>query len=134
MADVELSGVAKHFGATRVLDDVNLRVEDGEFIVFVGPSGCGKSTLLRLIAGLEDITRGELRIGGRRHLREPKQRADERHEPLHHILPWYVRSPDPTAPSLQHPASSRKRVMRSATSSGVCCDMKCAVSSASKVA
>ncbi|MFN3354065.1 MAG: ATP-binding cassette domain-containing protein, partial [Brevundimonas sp.] len=58
MAVVELSGVSKRFGETAVLDRVDLRVEDGEAVVFVGPSGCGKSTLLRLIAGLDDPTDG----------------------------------------------------------------------------
>ena len=65
MADVKLTGVGKSFGDARILQNVNLDIRDGEFIVFVGPSGCGKSTLLRLIAGLEDITAGELRIGSR---------------------------------------------------------------------
>jgi ABC-type sugar transport system ATPase subunit len=66
MADVSLHGIAKSFGTTEILKDVNIRVEDGEFVVFVGPSGCGKSTLLRIIAGLEPVSAGELRIGGRR--------------------------------------------------------------------
>jgi len=66
MADVILNGVCKSFGATRVIHAVDLKVCDGEFIVFVGPSGCGKSTLLRLIAGLEDMTAGELFIQGER--------------------------------------------------------------------
>ncbi len=64
MADVQLRDVAKSYGDVSVLRDVNLHINDGEFIVFVGPSGCGKSTLLRIIAGLEDITAGELKIGG----------------------------------------------------------------------
>ncbi|WP_102869016.1 ABC transporter ATP-binding protein [Pseudovibrio exalbescens] len=62
MADVTLRGVYKDFGSTRVIHGVDLDIKKGEFIVFVGPSGCGKSTLLRLIAGLEDITDGELYI------------------------------------------------------------------------
>jgi len=66
MADVELKRVGKHYGKTAVLHDIDLKVEDGEFVVFVGPSGCGKSTLLRLIAGLEDITSGDLFIDGQR--------------------------------------------------------------------
>ncbi|WP_374673374.1 ABC transporter ATP-binding protein [Ideonella sp.] len=65
MADVKLQGVAKAYGETTILQGVDLEIRDGEFMVFVGPSGCGKSTLLRVIAGLEDITRGELSIGGR---------------------------------------------------------------------
>ncbi|MFZ5546463.1 MAG: ABC transporter ATP-binding protein [Pseudomonadota bacterium] len=65
MADVRLVNVQKAFADVQVLRDINLEVKDGEFMVFVGPSGCGKSTLLRTIAGLEDITGGELSIGGR---------------------------------------------------------------------
>lgn len=65
MAGVRLVNVQKSFGDVPVLRDINLDVRDGEFMVFVGPSGCGKSTLLRVIAGLEDITGGELAIGGR---------------------------------------------------------------------
>ncbi len=65
MANVTLRGVGKAFGSTRVLHGVDLDIRDGEFMVFVGPSGCGKSTLLRVIAGLEDISEGELRIGDR---------------------------------------------------------------------
>ncbi|WP_397533827.1 ABC transporter ATP-binding protein [Roseateles sp.] len=64
MADVKLQGVSKAYGATRILHGIDLDIRDGEFMVFVGPSGCGKSTLLRTIAGLEDITGGEMRIGG----------------------------------------------------------------------
>ncbi|MFN9504768.1 MAG: ABC transporter ATP-binding protein [Rubrivivax sp.] len=65
MAGVLLKNVQKAYGDVQVLRDINLEVRDGEFMVFVGPSGCGKSTLLRTIAGLEDITGGELSIGGR---------------------------------------------------------------------
>lgn len=64
MATVELKNVSKSYGTVEVLRDINLELEQGEFVVFVGPSGCGKSTLLRMIAGLEDITGGELRIDG----------------------------------------------------------------------
>ncbi len=66
MANVQLTGVCKAYGDVKVLHDINLTIDDGEFVVFVGPSGCGKSTLLRVIAGLEDITAGDLMIGGRR--------------------------------------------------------------------
>ena len=66
MANVTLSGVYKAFGEAVISKDINLEIDDGEFVVFVGPSGCGKSTLLRMIAGLEDITSGELLIGGKR--------------------------------------------------------------------
>ncbi len=63
MTALTLKDVNKSFGEVHVLKDINLDVEEGEFVVFVGPSGCGKSTLLRVIAGLEDATSGEVRIG-----------------------------------------------------------------------
>jgi len=66
MADVILRGIKKSFGGAQVIHGVDLEIRNGEFVVFVGPSGCGKSTLLRLIAGLEDITSGDLFIGGER--------------------------------------------------------------------
>ena len=66
MADVKLSAVRKSFGDVAILHGIDLDIRDGEFMVFVGPSGCGKSTLLRVIAGLEDITSGDLAIGGTR--------------------------------------------------------------------
>lgn len=64
MTALTLTNVYKSFGNVEVLKDINLTVEDGEFVVFVGPSGCGKSTLLRIIAGLEDTTSGTVDIGG----------------------------------------------------------------------
>ncbi len=60
MAELSLRNVQKRFGAVTVLESVSLDVADGEFIVLVGPSGCGKSTLLRMIAGLEEISGGDL--------------------------------------------------------------------------
>jgi multiple sugar transport system ATP-binding protein len=66
MADVVLKSIQKSFGRAKVIHGVDLDIRDGELVVFVGPSGCGKSTLLRLIAGLEDITAGDLFIGGER--------------------------------------------------------------------
>ncbi|MEP3275162.1 MAG: ABC transporter ATP-binding protein [Stappiaceae bacterium] len=66
MARMEMKDVMKRYGAVEVLRDVNLDIQDGEFIVLVGPSGCGKSTLLRMIAGLEPITGGEFLIDGKR--------------------------------------------------------------------
>ena len=66
MADVRMRSVYKRFGSVKVIENVDLDIEDGEFAVFVGPSGCGKSTLLRLVAGLEDISSGDLSIGGKR--------------------------------------------------------------------
>jgi len=62
LADLQLRNLRKSFGAVNVIKGVDLDIRSGEFIVFVGPSGCGKSTLLRLIAGLEDITGGTLKI------------------------------------------------------------------------
>ncbi|MDD2001942.1 ABC transporter ATP-binding protein [Pseudomonas putida] len=64
MGKIVLKQVNKTFGNATVIPDINLIIEDGEFVVFVGPSGCGKSTLLRLIAGLEDITSGTIEIDG----------------------------------------------------------------------
>jgi multiple sugar transport system ATP-binding protein len=65
MANVSIRDVRKRFGSTEVLHGVNVEISDGEFVILVGPSGCGKSTLLRMIAGLENITGGEIAIGGR---------------------------------------------------------------------
>ncbi|MBV9247960.1 MAG: sn-glycerol-3-phosphate ABC transporter ATP-binding protein UgpC [Acetobacteraceae bacterium] len=65
MATVSIRNVRKRFGSTEVLHGVNVEIEDAEFVILVGPSGCGKSTLLRMIAGLENITGGEIAIGGR---------------------------------------------------------------------
>ena len=64
MGRIALDKVTKSFGETQVIPPLNLTIEEGEFAVFVGPSGCGKSTLLRMIAGLEDLTSGELHIDG----------------------------------------------------------------------
>jgi multiple sugar transport system ATP-binding protein len=66
MAKLELKGVHKSFQSLEVIHGIDLTVEDGSFTVFVGPSGCGKSTLLRMIAGLEELTSGEVHIGGKR--------------------------------------------------------------------
>ena len=65
MATVKLENVTKSFGELQIIKGVDLEINDNEFVVFVGPSGCGKSTLLRLIAGLEDITSGDLSINGK---------------------------------------------------------------------
>jgi multiple sugar transport system ATP-binding protein len=64
MAQLELRGVKKSYGTIEIIHGVDLEVKDSEFVVFVGPSGCGKSTLLRMIAGLEDISGGDVRIDG----------------------------------------------------------------------
>ena len=65
MAAVRIAAVQKYFGGTHVIRGVDVEIADGEFCVLVGPSGCGKSTLLRMIAGLEEISAGEIAIGGR---------------------------------------------------------------------
>ncbi|MDI6024807.1 sn-glycerol-3-phosphate ABC transporter ATP-binding protein UgpC [Corticibacterium sp. UT-5YL-CI-8] len=65
MAGIQLKQIQKSYGATRVIHDVDIEIESGEFLVLVGPSGCGKSTLLRMIAGLEEISGGTLDIDGR---------------------------------------------------------------------
>ena len=65
MGQVKLRSIAKSFGPTAVLDDINLQIEDKEFVVVVGPSGCGKSTLLRVVAGLEEASAGTLLFDGR---------------------------------------------------------------------
>ena len=75
MADISLHAVTKRFGKVEVLHPLDVAIADGEFVVMVGPSGCGKSTLLRIIAGLEEATTGEVRIGGARvNEVEPKDR------------------------------------------------------------
>lgn len=66
MAGVELSGIKKVYpNGAEAVRGVDMKIDDGEFIVFVGPSGCGKSTLLRMVAGLESITSGDISIDGR---------------------------------------------------------------------
>ena len=70
MAEVSLRGVRKSYGDLEVIHGIDMEIKDGEFIVIVGPSGCGKSTLLRMIAGLEQITGGEVSIGDRLAARE----------------------------------------------------------------
>ncbi len=65
MGSIQLKSVRKEFGPVSVINGVDLGIENGEFTVFVGPSGCGKSTLLRLIAGLEDVTSGQILIDGK---------------------------------------------------------------------
>jgi sn-glycerol 3-phosphate transport system ATP-binding protein len=76
MADISIRGLRKSYGRHEILHGVDLEVRDGEFVVVLGPSGCGKSTLLRMIAGLEEISGGEIAIGGRVVNRlEPRQRG-----------------------------------------------------------
>src|SRR5215831_18443551 len=76
MASVNLSRVRKSFGNTEVVHGVDIAIADGEFCVLVGPSGCGKSTLLRMIAGLEEISEGEIAIGGKVVNRVPPKERD----------------------------------------------------------
>jgi multiple sugar transport system ATP-binding protein len=76
LAEIVLESVTKTFGGVVAVDDVSLRIEDGEFLVLVGPSGCGKSTLLRLIAGLEEATEGIVRIDGRDVTDRPPRERD----------------------------------------------------------
>ncbi|CAN5622681.1 sn-glycerol-3-phosphate ABC transporter ATP-binding protein UgpC [soil metagenome] len=75
MARIEMRGLVKDYGPVRAIHGIDLAIEDGTFCVFVGPSGCGKSTLLRMIAGLEEITGGDLMLDGER---VNDQRASER--------------------------------------------------------
>src|SRR5690242_12148476 len=65
MASVSFQNVEKAFGSTKVIHGISFEIHDGEFMVLVGPSGCGKSTLLRMLAGLEEISGGEISIDGR---------------------------------------------------------------------
>src|SRR2546423_7514442 len=76
MAAVTIAAVEKWFGSTHVIRGVDVAIADGEFCVLVGPSGCGKSTLLRMIAGLEEISAGEISIGGRVVNRLPPKQRD----------------------------------------------------------
>ena len=74
MGSLTLKNIHKSFGKVEVLTDINLEVEDGEFVIFVGPSGCGKSTLLRIIAGLENASTGDVMIADKRVNTEPSSK------------------------------------------------------------
>ncbi len=74
MGSIELRAVEKWFGEVQVIKGIDLEIGDGEFVIFVGPSGCGKSTLLRMIAGLEETSRGQVLIDGRDATSEPPAR------------------------------------------------------------
>ncbi|MEZ2128825.1 MULTISPECIES: ABC transporter ATP-binding protein [unclassified Sinorhizobium] len=76
MANVQVSDVTKKYGALQVMHGVSVDIEDGEFVVLVGPSGCGKSTLLRMIAGLETVSEGDIKIGGRVVTNAPPKERD----------------------------------------------------------
>ena len=73
---IEFTHLTKRFGSATVVDDLSLRIEDGEFVVLLGPSGCGKSTTLRMLAGLEDVTSGDIFVGHERINDLPPQRRD----------------------------------------------------------
>ena len=101
MASVGVVDVRKAYGPLEVLHGVSVSIDDGEFVILVGPSGCGKSTLLRMIAGLEFVTSGEIRIGEQivNHLapRAPRRRSRR-----------LVRSPSPRGRRSLRTASSRR--------------------------
>ena len=79
MGTIQLRDVSKSFGATTIIPNINLDIEDGEFVVFVGPSGCGKTTLLRMIAGLESyLWRQDPDRRSRRHATRPRRNASSR--------------------------------------------------------
>ena len=65
MATIELKNIEKSFGNNKVINNFNIKISDGEFIVLVGPSGCGKSTLLRMISGLESVDKGEIHLNNK---------------------------------------------------------------------
>lgn len=73
---IEFRNVSKHFGGTLVVDDLSLEIRDGEFVVLLGPSGCGKTTTLRMLAGLENVSSGDIFIGGERVNDVPTQHRD----------------------------------------------------------
>lgn len=97
MSMVEFSAVAKHFGTTQVLHDINLKIDAGEVVVIIGPSGSGKSTLLRCINKLEEISSGTLLVAGM-HLTDPHVNECEIRREAGMVLPS-------TRPSLYLPAS-----------------------------
>ena len=137
MASVTIQQVKKNFGDTPILHGVDIDIQDGSFTVLVGPSGCGKSTLLRMIAGLEQISGGEIRIGARRvNELQPKERDIAMVFKNYALYPHMTvretpcaaascssvgkRSPGPSAPdSMRAPSSAASRSdRRSATRRG----------------
>ena len=114
MASVDVEKVDKFYGTTQVLFGVEVAIEDGEFVVLVGPSGCGKSTLLRMIAGLEEISGGQIQIGGQGGQQRAAQGSGHRHGvPELCALPAYDRAEQhgvlpETGQSAQRTRSRRK--------------------------
>ena len=102
MAGLVLKDIRKSYGAVNVLHGIDLEIAEGEFVVFVGPSGCGTSTLLRMIAGLEDISAGDLTIGGQRVNDVPPSRRGIASLPVKTMT-----SPDKGPPSLRNYALRR---------------------------
>ncbi len=91
MASVTYDHVTKRFGEVVAVNDLNIAIEDKEFLVLVGPSGCGKSTALRCLAGLEDISDGQIMIGNQIVNDVPPKRSGHRHGvPIVCALPPYV--------------------------------------------
>ena len=92
MASVTFEHVYKRWGDVTAVNDLNIHVEDKEFLVFVGPSGCGKTTSLRLLAGLEEISDGNIKIGDRI---VPELRALPTHECLRQHGVWFEAAQNP---------------------------------------
>src|SRR5947199_1955069 len=112
MAAITLEHVEKRYGdGYPAVNGVSLEIADGEFMILVGPSGCGKSTLLRMIVGLEDVTAGEVRIGGR---------VVNDVAPATAIWPWSSRTTPCT------PTSRCSRTSPSPCGCGRCPAMRCA--------
>ncbi len=118
MASVEILDVRKSFGSTEVLHGVDIDIPDRAFVVLVGPSGCGKTTLLRMIAGLEEITSGEIRIGARAVNRMPPKQRDVAMVFQNYALYPHMKVFDNMAFSLKlakvAPAEVKARVQRAA--------------------
>ena len=89
---IEFKNVNKTFAGTSVVDDLSLKIDDGEFVVLLGPSGCGKTTTLRMLAGLESVTSGDIFIQGKRVNDVPTQHRD-----LAIVFPSALRAFQPNA-------------------------------------
>ena len=118
MASVSFSGVTKRYGPVTAVDDLTLNVVDGEFMVLLGPSGCGKSTALRMIAGLEEVTEGELKIGDRvvNHVIPAKRDVSMVFQSYalypHMTVAKNIESPLITRPTWSTPAAGEEPVLR----------------------